>query len=113
MSFLKDAAANTLYGSRGANGVILITTKKGINNNKVDISYESRVGVNSRAVKDYDVISDPAEYYELRWQRLRLGELADGASDADARQTATNTLFDDLGYNIYNRSEERRVGIEG
>lgn len=113
MSFLKDAAANALYGSRGANGVILITTKKGRNNNKVDISYESRVGVNSRAVKDYDVISDPAEYYELRWQRLRLGELADGASDADARQTATNTLFDDLGYNIYNVPNNQIVDASG
>lgn len=102
MSFLKDAAANALYGSRGANGVIIITTKKGRNNNKVDISFESRVGVNSRAVKDYDFITDPKEYYELRWQRLRLGQLSGGVSDADARSTASNTLFNDLKYNIFN-----------
>ncbi|WDF69271.1 SusC/RagA family TonB-linked outer membrane protein [Sphingobacterium oryzagri] len=102
MSFLKDAAANALYGSRGANGVIIITTKKGRNNNRVDISFESRAGVNSRATKDYDYITDPAEYYELRWQRLRLGELSNGESDADARQTASNTLFSDLRYNAFN-----------
>ncbi|RRN78083.1 SusC/RagA family TonB-linked outer membrane protein, partial [Pseudoxanthomonas sp. SGD-10] len=102
ISFLKDAAANALYGSRGANGVIIITTKKGRNSDKIDISYESRIGTNSRAVKDYDIVKDPVEYYELRWQRLRLGELADGASDADARDIATNNLVNDLKYNIFN-----------
>ncbi|QBQ42568.1 SusC/RagA family TonB-linked outer membrane protein [Sphingobacterium psychroaquaticum] len=102
MSFLKDAAANALYGSRGANGVIIITTKKGKNNNKVDITLDSRVGFNSRATKDYNYITDPSEYYELRWQRLRLGEIVNGASDQDARTTASNTLFSDLKYNIFN-----------
>jgi TonB-linked SusC/RagA family outer membrane protein len=113
MSFLKDAAANALYGSRGANGVIIITTKKGRNNNAVDITYESRVGVNSRAVKDYNYITDPAEYYELRWQRLRLTEIEAGETDVNARQTATNTLFADLGYNIFDVPNNQIVGTSG
>jgi len=102
MSFLKDASANALYGSRGANGVIIITTKKGRNTGEVDINFESRAGINSRATKDYDYITDPSEYYELRWNRLRLGEIVNGSGDTDARNTATNSLVNDLGYNIFN-----------
>lgn len=109
ISFLKDAAANALYGSRGANGVIIITTKKGRNNDRVEIAYESRIGVNSRAVKDYDIITDPKEYYELRWQRLRLGALNGGDNDNDARTSATEGLFDDLGYNIFDVANNKII----
>src|SRR5690606_12037811 len=62
ISFLKDASANALYGSRGANGVIIITTKKGRKKDAIDINFESRAGYNSRATKDYDFIEDPSEY---------------------------------------------------
>ncbi|WP_343565443.1 SusC/RagA family TonB-linked outer membrane protein [Sphingobacterium sp.] len=109
ISFLKDASANALYGSRGANGVIIITTKKGKNTDKVDISLDSRVGFNSRATKDYDYITDPGEYYELRWQRLRLGEIVLGENDADARAYATENLVNDLGYNIFNVANNKIV----
>ncbi len=107
ISFLKDAAANALYGSRGANGVIIITTKKG--RGAVEINFETRGGYNSRAVKDYDIIKDPAEYMELRWQRLRIGYMAYGDSDADARQYATEDLFDDLGINPFNVANDAIV----
>jgi len=100
ISFLKDAAANALYGSRGANGVIIITTKKG--KGDIKINYESKVGFNSRAVPEYNIIKDPKEYYELRWQRIRLGALQDGKELAEAGQYATNSLVRDLGYNIFN-----------
>ncbi len=43
MSVLKGAAASALYGSRGANGVILITTKSGKNNNRIGVSFETAV----------------------------------------------------------------------
>lgn len=109
MSFLKDASANALYGSRGANGVIIITTKKGRNNDGIDINFDSRVGINSRAIKDYDYITDPSEYYELRWNRLRLGEIVNGKSDVDARNTASNGLVKDLGYNIFNVANNQIV----
>jgi len=102
MSFLKDASANALYGSRGANGVIIITTKKGKKTDAIDINLDVRGGFNSRATKDYDYIKDPSEYYELRWQRLRLGGLVNGKSDAISRQDASNNLVNDLGYNIFN-----------
>ncbi len=47
MSILKDAAATSIYGSRGSNGVILITTKKGKQNTKPQVSFNARLGVRS------------------------------------------------------------------
>ena len=62
MSVLKDAAAAALYGSRGANGVILITTKRAKGRDAI-VSVDMKVGVNQRAQQDYDYITDPGEYY--------------------------------------------------
>jgi len=45
MSILKDAAAIAIYGSRGANGVILIKTKRGSNNAKTKINFDYSTGV--------------------------------------------------------------------
>ena len=42
---LKDASATAIYGSRGANGVILITTKKGSTDGKVNVSIDAYAGV--------------------------------------------------------------------
>ena len=63
MTILKDAASNALYGARGANGVILITTKKG-KQGSARVTLDAKWGQNSRAVSDYDVISSPQEYIE-------------------------------------------------
>ena len=45
MAILKDASASAIYGVRAANGVVIITTKKGKNNENAKISYEGYVGV--------------------------------------------------------------------
>src|SRR5690606_28997273 len=100
ITFLKDAAANALYGSRGANGVVIITTKKG--KGEVKVNYESRVGYNSRSIKDYETVDDPIRYYELRWERLKLGNIYNGQSESEAASNASNSLISDLGYNIFN-----------
>lgn len=60
---LKDAASNALYGARGANGVVLITTKKGTQGKAV-INVDAKWGSNSRAVPQYDVLKSPATYLE-------------------------------------------------
>lgn len=46
MEILKDAAATAIYGSRAANGVILVTTKSAQKGDKVKIEVNSYVGVN-------------------------------------------------------------------
>ncbi len=63
MEILKDASAAAIYGSRAANGVVLITTKKGVNG-KGKISFDAYTGVQNLA-KKYDVAS-AEEYIRLR-----------------------------------------------
>lgn len=68
MEVLKDAAASSIYGSRGANGVILITTKKG-RSGKLQVSYDGYYGLQSPSSKvdllnaeEYVVIMNEAYY---------------------------------------------------
>ena len=64
MSVLKDAAASAIYGARGANGVVLITTKRASGSTDAKIRFDAKWGSNTRLIPQYDVITDPAEYYE-------------------------------------------------
>lgn len=69
VTVLKDAASNALYGARGANGVILITTKRG-NTRDAQVKLEAKWGVNQRGVPSYDVMRDPGMYYETFYRAL-------------------------------------------
>ncbi|MDO9153202.1 MAG: SusC/RagA family TonB-linked outer membrane protein [Paludibacter sp.] len=102
LNVLKDAAANSMYGARGSNGVILITTKKG-KTGVTKVNVESRLGVNSRGVKPYDVITNAGDYYEMTWEAVRnnLVENA-GKSYYEANHYVSNNLISQfLGYNIF------------
>ncbi|MFY9154440.1 MAG: TonB-dependent receptor [Prolixibacteraceae bacterium] len=63
ISVLKDAASASIYGSRAANGVILVTTKMGVEG-KVSMEYSGNYGVHS-PTKMYKLITNSAEYMEL------------------------------------------------
>ena len=54
MSVLKDAASAALYGNKGANGVILITTKKAKNVGQIDITLQVRQGMYTKGIPNYD-----------------------------------------------------------
>ena len=70
-TILKDATATSLYGSRGANGVILITTKKGSSNgDEGKIEIDVKGGANMRLLPMYDVITTPEDYVVTAWQSL-------------------------------------------
>lgn len=56
IEILKDASSTAIYGSRGANGVVLITTKKGAVSDKVEVTYEGSATV-SKILKNYDLLS--------------------------------------------------------
>ncbi len=102
ITFLKDASATALYGSRGANGVIVVTTKKG-KNGEIKVNYQSKVGISTRAIKDYDKITNPKEYLELETQRIKLGQMVDGKTETEALKYASDNLISSLGgYNPYN-----------
>ena len=122
MTVLKDAASNALYGARGANGVILITTKRA-KLGEAKVTVDAKWGVNMRATQDYDYIKDPAQYYETYYRSLynyatmapekvtnpstgeeeNIGGLGYGADQAYI--WANNNLTADnaygLGYNVY------------
>lgn len=108
ISVLKDAASAALYGARGSNGVIMITTKKGKGKPRFDL--QARYGINDRGVPEYDVIRDPGLFLETYWETLYNEALnrATPLSDAAARAYASNNLFSNTvgiggtGYNPYN-----------
>ena len=103
-TILKDATATAIYGSRGANGVILITTKKGkVGATTIDVDFKT--GANFRNLPRYTTITDPDEYLELSWSALYNNAQADG--NANPGSFASNALFDtgqsgiDPYYNYY------------
>lgn len=103
MSVLKDAAAAAIYGSRGANGVVLITTKKA--EGEAVVRFDAKWGSNSRLIPQYDVISDPAQYYETHFRRMYNSQFYAGKTVTEAYEYANNNLFNEnnggLGYLIY------------
>ena len=92
MTVLKDAASNALYGARGANGVIMITTKKAKRGDAI-INVDAKWGLNTKALKDYDVITDPGQYYEAYYAALRnYYERPDATKDEDGNLLYTPGL---------------------
>ena len=104
-TILKDATATAIYGSRGANGVVLITTKTG--SRAVDESYvqvDVQSGVVVQQQPRYDVLTNPDEYIGLVWEGLFNSAVVDGISDPIG--FANSTLLGDngigAGYNMWN-----------
>jgi TonB-linked SusC/RagA family outer membrane protein len=114
MTVLKDAAASALYGARGANGVILVTTKKG-QSGDARVTFDARWGVNSRMVGKYDVIKDTDTYMETLYQSFKNeGMQSMGYSSAAAHAYANNNLFGAIGYPIYTLPQgEGLIGMDG
>ncbi|RZJ30492.1 MAG: TonB-dependent receptor, partial [Chryseobacterium sp.] len=63
---LKDASSTSIYGARGANGVVLITTKSGRKNTKTTVNYNGYTGVRTIA-KTLDVMS-PYEFVQYQYE---------------------------------------------
>lgn len=133
MSVLKDAASNALYGARGANGVILITTKRA-RLGEATVTFDAKWGHQSRASQDYDFVTDPRQFYELYYKALynyasapadqyttgggnylNIGGM--GYSPVDATVWANNNLIDGalgLGYNTFTVPEGQfMIGYDG
>ena len=111
----KDAVSNSLYGSRAANGVVMVTTKKG-SQDRIQINFTGTWGVTSRAYKDYDMATDAGEFYELTWYGMRNSEWAINGNDIDAANAAaTAGLLGEVGnYNAFIiPAGEDLVGVDG
>ena len=114
MSVLKDAAAAALYGARGANGVIMVTTKKG-KTHDARITFDAKWGVNERQVPNYDVLETADSYMETLYQAYRNAGFYDlGYSPAAAHAYANNNLFDAVGYRMYTlNGADGLIGLDG
>lgn len=116
VTVLKDAAAASLYGSRAANGVIMITTKQGQNGSAPTIQLSAKYGFSSRAVRDYDQLSTN-DYFMLQWEALRNSYMDNGQSAESAAQTASSilatTATGGLGINPYGTQYPQPVGTDG
>ncbi|NVJ87203.1 MAG: SusC/RagA family TonB-linked outer membrane protein [Algoriphagus sp.] len=111
MTILKDASSAALYGSRAANGVVMITTKTG-NKNKPTFNLRLQQGVSGRALPEYDRVNAD-QYYPLVWESLKNSQIGNGANPADAAAFASQNLIDILGYNVYNVPNDQIVGLDG
>ncbi len=104
VTVLKDAAAAALYGSRAANGVVMITTKKGRRGTPM-VTANIRQGFMSRGIPEYDRVSTN-EWIELMWEAARNSYLygATPVSPTQAGIQASNILTSASGlvYNAYN-----------
>jgi TonB-linked SusC/RagA family outer membrane protein len=65
ITILKDAAAQSIYGARAANGVVLVTTKSGKKNQKVNMTVNVRQGI-SRNSNQYDLLNTQ-EWGDMLW----------------------------------------------
>ena len=91
MTILKDASAGALYGARGANGVVMITTKQG-KEGKTNVTWRSTVGWSERAQKPYDMLNQK-EFVQLSYEAIRNGLIFNsGYSWADAEAAARASL---------------------
>lgn len=138
MTVLKDAASTALYGARGGNGVILITTKSGKRGANGTITVDAKWGSNSKAVPEYKTINNPAAYYEMWYKALynyatnnqwgvvgknndgtpKEGYLYGNMNAHDGWLWANANLIDNqtygLGYNVYTVPDgQQMIGTNG
>lgn len=118
MTVLKDAASNALYGARGANGVIMITTKKA-KRGQARVTLDAKWGVNTKALQTYDYITDPGQYYETHYNALKRYYINQGTSATEAHlKAAQNTVGSSanggLAYNVFTVPEgQLLIGTNG
>ena len=101
MTVLKDASAGALYGARGANGVVMITTKQG-KEGKTNVTWRSTVGWSSRAIPEYDMVNQK-DFVQLTYESLRNGYVYNnGYNWSEAEAMARANLGSTLGGELYN-----------
>lgn len=110
MTIIKDASAGALYGARGANGVVMITTKKG-KEGAVSVNFKANWGISSRAIPRYETM-DAYEwtenvYYMYKHRMITSNGIAPNEAGAAALQEmangATRIFGNNTRYNPFSR----------
>ena len=116
LSVLKDASA-AIYGARAANGVVLITTKKGSQNGKATVTYNGSYTLQSPS--GFPELSDPYQtmtlYNEMAMNNINGGNLIYQADDFEAFQTGRRrtTDWNSLLINEYAPQSQHDISITG
>ncbi|KVV14256.1 TonB-dependent receptor [Flavobacterium sp. TAB 87] len=112
MSVLKDAASTSLYGSKAANGVIIITTKTG-KSSKDKFTLNISQGLSSRSIPEYNRVN-AQQYYPLEWEAVRNSRPMSTPTQMDAANLyASNNIAALLYTNPFNVADNQIVGVDG
>lgn len=106
LTILKDAASTSLYGSRAANGVVIITTKRG-KKGALKVNASAQSGFVTNSIPQYDQLS-PGQYYENMWEALKNSSAGGGDP-----QFASDNIYSQLGYNPFNVPNDQIVDANG
>ena len=90
MTVIKDASAGALYGARGANGVVIVTTKRG-GEGRAKVGFKANVGVSSRAIPRYETL-DAYQWTEDVYYMYKNDYIAEGYSNLVAGQMAAAAM---------------------
>ncbi len=115
MSVLKDAASAALYGNKGANGVILITTKKAKTVGKVDVTLQVRQGLYTRGIPLYDRLT-ASDWMQAAYTGYVNGKVSDGTYNSiHAANEFYHTRFIEnyAQYNVFGLPEAELFTPEG
>jgi len=106
MTVLKDAASAALYGNKGANGVILITTKKAKSQGKVDVGLSIGLGMYNRGLPQYSRLGAD-DWMGMVFNGAYNRRVTLGSTPDEAREYVLNNFFDMgvAGYNVYGDAE--------
>jgi TonB-linked SusC/RagA family outer membrane protein len=106
VSVLKDAASSAVYGSRAANGVILITTKNGTEGDrKAKITYSGSYGV-SQASEFYDYLADYSRAMQMQIRASQTGNQNSNFRQSSVEQWLAMSLVDPILFPNTNQYEE-------
>lgn len=120
ITVLKDAATTSLYGSRAANGVVMITTKRG-RKGRMQVNFKYNHSITTRAIQEYEKVN-AEEYYPLMWEAYRnslVYRTSNPQSIAQASQIASglvpgqNGIKNLLAYNPFNVADNAIVLPDG
>ena len=116
MTVLKDASSTALYGSRAANGVIIITTKKGTKGaENLKVNLKAQAGIINQALPYYEEV-DAYDYYELQAEAFAQARFNSGNANTigEARSYAYENIYQQLRYNPFvGTPNDQIVGSDG
>jgi len=121
ITVLKDAASTAIYGARGGNGVILITTKRATKQEKIAVTFDAKFAISQVRKSDlYDVIDNAGEFYEQHYKALYnyfqdiYGYNAYQANQAANALWTKNSDEGGLGYLVYTVPDgQQLIGYNG